>query len=273
MCVGAEHSVPDEHSPLSDSDRPGDAFGDHDAENGPSGVNGVMTLTGMEMVEVDNIHEWEDLTAIFEHDFYNKDEDTDDYIQNAVHNFATAFEILDLSYGDDNGTPTTIVNFKQSVKYDTSDPNLPVSAIVTQPFLTPEYREAYINYLKEMLPNSFGSLSTSSSVPDSDVESLEENEVMNYLVQLKQTFYCSSSWPVDCTVAKRCESGEGCDEGEKCYTAPMCAAQDVQDSIAQDCHCGSRNNCSLHNCRHHHTSATPCGAFFRGHGVQLCCAV
>lgn len=232
MCAaGEQYSAP---VASDDSDRPSSSFGDHIAGNGPSHINGVMTLTGMTMVEVDNIHEWEDLTAIFEHEFYNKGEDTIDYVQNAVHNFATALEIIDLSYGDDNDIPTTIIQFKQSIKYDTSDPDLPVSAIVTQPFLTPEYRESYINYLKEMLPNSFGSLSTSSSVPDSDVkESSDENEVLNFLVKLKETFFCSPSWPVDCSTATRCESGEGCGEGEKCYTAPMCATEAVQNSIAQ----------------------------------------
>ncbi|KAL3790789.1 hypothetical protein ACHAWO_012923, partial [Cyclotella atomus] len=230
MCAaGEEYSAP---AASDDSDRPSSKFGDHSAGNGPVSVNGVMTLTGMSMVEVDNIHEWEDLTAIFEHEFYNQDEETVDYVQNIVNNFATALEILDLTYGDDNGTPTTVIQFKQSIKYDTSDPDLPVSTIVTQPFLTPEYRENYINYLKEMLPDSFGSLSTSSSVPDSDVE---ENEVLNFLVKLKETFYCSPTWPVDCENAKRCESGEGCDEGEKCYTAPMCAAQDeIAQGIVQD---------------------------------------
>lgn len=228
-CALQQNSAP---LAASDSDNESsDPFSDHDASYGPSHVNGEMTLTGMNMIEVDNIFEWEDLTALFEEQFYNVDDGSQDYVKNTVHNFATVLEALALSYGDDDGTPTTIIKFKQSVKYDSKDPDIPVTAIVTQPFLTPEYREKYIDYLKEMLPNSFGDLTTSSSVPDSEANSEDADEAMEFLVKLRQTFFCSESYPVDCQTAQRCESGDNCPDGQTCFTAPTCAAQQGDSSV------------------------------------------
>jgi len=220
-------------SPLaaSDSDsESSDSFSDHDASYGPSHVNGEMTLAGMNMIEVDNIFQWQDLTALFEEQFYNVDEESQDYVKNSVHNFATVLEALDLSYGDDDGTPTTIIKFKQSIKYDSKDPDIPVTAIVTQPFLTPEYREKYIDYLKKMLPDSFGALTTTSSIPDSEGNKEDADEAMAFLVKLRQTFFCSESYPVDCQTALRCENGDNCPDGQTCFTAPTCAAQGQNDS-------------------------------------------
>eukprot|EP00804_Cyclotella_cryptica_P001097 CCRYP_008384-RA/>CCRYP_008384-RA protein AED:0.01 eAED:0.01 QI:1960/1/1/1/1/1/3/42/1350 len=220
-------------SPLTSSDSDAESsssFSDHDASYGPSHVNGEMTLTGMNMILVDNIFEWQDLTALFEEQFYNVNDGSKDYVKNSIHNFATVLEALDLSYGDDDGTPTTIIKFKQSIKYDSKDPDIPVTAIVTQPFLTPEYRKKYIDYLKEMLPDSFGALTTSSSVPDNEDDPEDTDEAMAFLVKLRETFFCSESYPVDCQTAQRCESGDNCPDGQACFTAPTCAIQAQGDS-------------------------------------------
>ncbi|KAL7482139.1 hypothetical protein ACHAW6_007834 [Cyclotella cf. meneghiniana] len=199
------------------------------AVHGPVNVKGEMILTGMEMIKVDNIFEWQYLTAIYEQEFYNGGDSNGDYVKENVHNFATHIEIIQVHYGTDSSNPITVIKFKQTIKYDTADTDIPVSAIVSQPFLTPEYRENYINYLKQMLPDSFGSLGTSSSIPDNVPE--VSSGLPTAYTDLSETFFCGESWPVDCQTAQRCTSGDMCAYGQTCFTAPMCV--DGQKDLPQ----------------------------------------
>lgn len=200
-----------------------DSLAYSNAAHGPIAVKGEMTLTGMEMNKVENIYEWQYLTSIYEQEFYNKGSSNGDYVKEAINNVAAAFEIIEVHYGADSSEPITVIKFKQTIKYDTNDEDIPVSAIVSQPFLTPEYREEYISYLKKMLPSSFGSLSTSSSVPE-DVPRASSGPTPTYK-DLSETFFCGKAWPVDCSTAQKCTSGDMCPYGETCFTAPMCLEQ------------------------------------------------
>ena len=203
------------------------------ASNGPVTLKGEMTLTGMEMNKVENIYEWQYLTSIYEQEFYNEGGSNGDYVKENINNVATSFEIIEVHYGADSTDPITVIKFKQTIKYDTNDEDIPVSAIVTQPFLTPEYREEYISYLKKMLPDSFGSLSTSSSVPE-NVPQTNSGPAPTYK-DLSETFFCGKAWPVDCATAQKCTSGDMCPYGETCFTAPMCLEQNnVESALVQD---------------------------------------
>jgi hypothetical protein len=161
-----------------------------------------MTLAGTEMTQVDNIFEWQYLTALYEKEFYNSGESSGDYVRESVHNVDAFFQILDVHYGADSSDPITFIKFKQTIKYDTDDADIPVSVIVTQPFLTPEYRQNYIDYLRQMLPDSFGSLSTSSSVPE-DLKDMSGSPAPVYK-DLSETFFCGEAWPVTCQTAQIC---------------------------------------------------------------------
>jgi hypothetical protein len=206
-------------SDSSSSNQLAEFFASSQAAHGPITVKGEMTLTGMEMKEVDNIFEWQYLTSLYEQEFYNGGNSNGDYVKENVNNVITQFEIIEVHYGADSSDPITVIKFKQTIKYDTNDEDIPVSAIVTQPFLTPEYREEYISYLKQMLPDSFGSLSTSSSVPESAPEASGPAPAYK---DLSETFFCGESWPVDCATAEKCSNGDMCPYGQKCFTAPMC---------------------------------------------------
>jgi hypothetical protein len=199
-----------------------------DASHGPTTVKGEMTLTGLEMTKVENIFEWQYLTSLYEQEFYNKASSTGDYVRDTVDNVATSFEIIEVHYGADSSEPITVIKFKQVIKYDTSDMDIPVTAIVTQPFLTSEYRDEYITYLKQMLPTSFGSLTTSSDLPENVISQTSPPAYKD----LSDTFFCGESWPVDCATAKPCKSGDMCPYGETCFTAPMCLEQESDSETA-----------------------------------------
>lgn len=221
-------------SSSSSSNQPAAEFLAHsNASHGPVTVKGEMTLTGLEMNKVENIFEWQYLTSVYEQEFYNQGNSNGDYVKENINNVATSFEIIEVHYGADPSKPITVIKFEQTIKYDTNDEDIPVSAIVTQPFLTPEYREDYISYLRQMLPDSFGSLSTSSSVPENGPEA-SSGPAPTYK-DLSETFFCGKSWPVDCATAQSCTSGDMCPYGETCFTAPMCLEQNNADSsIVQD---------------------------------------
>jgi hypothetical protein len=201
-----------------------DSISHSNAAYGPTTVTGEMTLHGMMLNEVDHIYEWQYLTSVYEQNFYNMDAQTNDYVKNSVYNVATSIEMLEVTY--DPSAPNTMIRFKQVIKYDTPDPTIPISAIVTQPFLTVTYRNEYIDFLKTMLPASFGSLDSAESIPDSETDTnVSEDETETLLSKLTDTFYCAESWPVDCLNAARCESGDNCPYGQKCFTAPSCIAE------------------------------------------------
>jgi hypothetical protein len=67
-----------------------------------------------------------------------------------------------------------------------------------------------------MLPGLFSALTTSSNVPDDEVGTADKEgdaqEAMDFLVKLRETFYCAASWCVDCATAEQCETGEGCSD-------------------------------------------------------------
>lgn len=191
------------------------------AAYGPTTVTGEMTLEGMQLVEVDHIYEWQYTTSVYEQEFYNTDPPTNDYVKNSVYDFATVIKMIDVKYSGDD----TIIKFEQTIKYNTVDASIPSSAIVTQPFLTPEYREGYITYLKTMLPQ-FESLSSTSSVQD-DALQANEVDVAAMLAKLTESFYCAEAWPLDCQTAVKCENGDGCPHGQKCFAAPSCVAEEV----------------------------------------------
>lgn len=177
-----------------------------------------LTLHGVLLNNAEAIFELQYVMAIYEQDFYNGSAPSRDYTRNKVKNLSTSIEITNVSFDEKtaSGRPSTTVTFKQTIKYDTKVPNISTWAVMMQPFLTPEYRNTYVSYLKNFLPNTFGELVSISSIASTGGSDSLSN-------LLAESFLCSIEWPVDCSNTLRCESQDDCPIGMGCYTSlPSC---------------------------------------------------
>ena len=182
-----------------------------------------MSLYGINLRSARQIFEWQYLTAIYEQQFYNDSPETNDDIQNHVFAFATALEVTEMAYDEEplSATrsavrPVTILTFKQTSNYKTVDPTISILDIVMQPFATPEYRDGYVKFLKQHLGETFGVL---ESVP-----SVTQTGSSQPPVAFIDTFFCSSQFPVDCSVAKSCSNDSECEGNQECLIDASCVA-------------------------------------------------
>lgn len=189
--------------------------GSYIAAFGPTDVNGKMLLSGVNLNKPEYLSEWAYQTAKYVQDFFNNVSDSNDYVQSKVYNVLAMFDVMAVEYGT-SSDPFTHITFVQTTQWDSLDESIDVMTVVNQPFMTAEYRQAYVEHLQLYLPGTFQMVTEVPSGSETNVAATD------YL--LSDTFFCAEEWPVDCSNTKPCKVAGDCDAGQGCFVAKECLA-------------------------------------------------
>jgi hypothetical protein len=191
---------------------------------GPSDVNGKMLLSGVNLVNSENLMEWSYQTAVYVQDFFNNESNSPDYVQNKVYNVQARFEIVSVDYGT-SSDPSTHITFVQTNEWDSLDESIDVMTVVNQPFMTDAYRQAYVEYLQNYLPGTFKLVTEVPSVT-SDAGPAAASDY-----KLSDTFFCGIDYPVDCSNTQPCNNADDCPAGHGCFVAEQCLAASTSTPV------------------------------------------
>lgn len=189
------------------------------AAYGPAEVSGLqMKLVGLSLRSAKEVSEWQYLTAVYEQSFYNDSPLSQDQMRNNVYAVATALEATAISYEDSSSVePSTTFVYKQTIKFSSIDTGIGMKTVATHPFSTPEYRGEYAKFLKDSLPDTFRYL---SSVPNVGTVGPSQSSI-----SLADAFFCSSTWPVQCSGAQSCLNDSDCPSAQDCVIDLSCESQ------------------------------------------------
>ena len=147
-------------------------------------------------------------------EFYNGESNPSDFVQSNVYNVLAMFQVVAVEYGT-LSDPFTRIKFVQTTQWDSHDGTIDVMAVVNQPFITEDYRNAYVAHLQKYLPGNFQMVTEEPSVATDNAATTSD-------YNLSDTFFCAEKWPVDCSNTKPCKLAGDCDAGHGCFVATEC---------------------------------------------------
>ena len=195
-------------------------------KHGVTDVSGEMVIHGTNLVVADHLRDWDTFTVVYLQNFYNSNDATRDYVQASVRSIKADIQIQSVELGTAE-VRTTTIKFKIPISWETTDDSISFITIVSQPFVTKEYRESYIKHMKSYLPGTFSVVTDVSSLI---VES--ESDVTNSEFEVSNTFFCGLQWPVDCNSPIRCSRSGDCPNSQSCFLSSNCLGSKPVDEIA-----------------------------------------
>ncbi len=205
----------------------GSTQSDTSTRHGMTYVYAEIVIHGTNLVVAEHLKDWETFTSVYLQNFYNSENDSRDYVQSTVNSVMAQIEMLSVEFGTSELRSTTI-KFKVPISWMTTDDSISFITIVSQPFITKEYRQSYIEHMKSYLPGTFSVVTDVSSL---SVQS--QNDVTTSEFVLTNTFLCGEQWPVDCS-ATSCNHADDCPSSQGCFASSKCLAQEPDDEDELD---------------------------------------
>jgi hypothetical protein len=202
----------------------GSTQSDTSTRHGMTDIYAEIVIHGTNLVVAEHLKDWETLTSVYLQKFYNGENESRDYVQNTVNSVMAQIEILSVEYAASEVRSTTI-KFKVPISWETTDDSISFITIVSQPFITKEYRQSYIEHMKLFLPGTFSVVTDVSSL---SVQS--QNDVTTSEYVLTNTFLCGDQWPVDCS-ATSCNHADDCPSSQGCFASSKCLAPEPNDEF------------------------------------------
>eukprot|EP00984_Skeletonema_dohrnii_P000554 scaffold177_cov113-Skeletonema_dohrnii-CCMP3373.AAC.8 len=188
--------------------------------HGMTDVYGEIVIHGTNLVVAEHLKDWETFTSVYLQNFYNNENESRDYVQSSVKSVLAQIEMLSVEFGT-SAVRTTTIKFKVPISWETTDDSISFITIVSQPFITKQYRQSYIEHMKSYLPGTFSVVTDVSSLV---VESQSDVTTSEYEVSNK--FFCGAQWPVDCTSATSCKHADDCPSSHGCFASSGCIARE-----------------------------------------------
>ncbi len=196
----------------------GSVNSDSYTQHATSDVYGEMVIHGTNLVVAEHLKDWETFTSVYMQNFYNRENSSRDYVQSSVTSVQAQIEMLSVEFGTAE-VRTTTIKFKVPISWKTTDDSISFITIVSQPFMTREYRQLYIGHMKSYLPGTFSVVTDVSSLL---VKSLSDVTPSSY--DAANSFFCGAEWPLDCNSATRCNHADDCPASQGCFASSGCFA-------------------------------------------------
>lgn len=193
--------------------------------HGMTDVYAEMVIHGTNLVVAEHLKDWETFTSVYLQNFYNSGNKSRDYVQSSVNSVKAQIEMLSVDFGTSE-VRSTAIKFKVPISWETTDDSISFITIVSQPFITKEYRQLYIEHMKSYLPGTFSVVTDVSSL---SVQSQNDVPTSEYVVS--NTFFCGEQWPVDCSGATHCNHADDCPSSQGCFASSGCLAREPDDEV------------------------------------------
>ncbi len=203
----------------------GSVNSDSYTQHAMAGVYGEMVIHGTNLVVAEHLKDWEAFTSVYLQNFYNRENSSRDYVQSSVTSVQAQIEMLSVEFGTAE-VRTTTIKFKVPISWKTTDDSISFITIVSQPFITREYRQLYIGHMKSYLPGTFSVVTDVSSLL---VKSLSDVTTSAY--DATNTFFCGAEWPVDCDSATHCNHTDDCPASQGCFASSGCLAREPDSEV------------------------------------------
>jgi len=203
----------------------GPVSSDSSTRHGLTDVYGKIVIHGTNLVVAEHLKNWETFTSVYVQNFYNNEHGSMDYVQSNVKNVQAKIEMQSVEFGTAE-VKTTTINFKIPISWETRDDSISFITIVSQPFMTKDYRQKYIEHMKSYLPGTFSVVTDVSGVI---VESQSDVTTSEY--EVSNTFFCGAQWPVDCSSATRCNHADDCPSSQGCFVSSGCLASEPEVEV------------------------------------------